>query len=90
MGTPAREASTDLAGEVHDAAHALNGQVVTRQVGGLGVAAERSDGRSDDVGLVRRRDARVEPELCHEARFEVVEHDVASEGESASACRQRP
>ena len=69
---------------MHDAAHALNGQVVTRQVGGLGVAAERSDGRGDDVGLVRRKGCPVEPELCHEAGFEVVEHDVAGEGESAS------
>ena len=77
MGRRRGGASADLAGEVHDAAHALNGQVVTRQVGGLGVAAERSDGRGDDVGLVRRKGCPVEPELCHEAGFEVVEHDVA-------------
>ena len=43
-----------------------------------------ADGRSDDVELVRRKGCPVEPELCHEARFEVVEHDVASEGESPS------
>ena len=76
-------ASADLAGEVHDAAHALNGQVVTRQVGSVGVATERGDGRGDDVGLVRRKRRSVEPELCHEAGLEVVEHDVAGEGESA-------
>ncbi len=79
--------AVDLAGDVHEAAHGLDEEVVSGQVASGTGTAEAGDRAGDDRRLLGGQRLTVEAEAAHRARSEVVDHDIGAQ-DNASGHRE--